>query len=254
MVAPTLHTLKSLRTDHNFDLFSQKVMALANKFDVDAPSLPRKRKAPRCLDEGSAPTFHGTVEKHYRVIFFEAIDLITSAIDRRFQQPGYETYGKVQSLLLKAASAQEYGEELRFVLSFYGSDFDPHLLQTHLDIFSRPFQVEGDVTVSDIVTFFQKCTSGQLELISEVMKLVILLLVMPTTNAASERSFSAMRLIKTYLRSTMYQQHLNHLMLMHIHKDQTDALNLVDVANDFIAGSNHRKDVFGTEFKPTDLL
>ena len=89
---------------------------------------------------------------------------------------------------------------------------------------------------------------------SQVSKLVKLLLVMPATNAGSERSFSAVRRIKTYLRSTMSQQRLNHLMLLHVHKSETDALNLVDVANDFIAGNDHRKHVFGTELKPSDLV
>ena len=89
---------------------------------------------------------------------------------------------------------------------------------------------------------------------SQVSKLMRLMLVIPATNAESERTFSTVRRIKTYLRSTMSQQRLNHLMLLHIHKSLTDDLNLVDVANDFIAGHDHRKHVFGTEFKPAYLL
>ena len=87
---------------------------------------------------------------------------------------------------------------------------------------------------------------------SQVSKLVNLLLVMPATNAESERSFSAVRRIKTYLRSTMSQQRLNHLMLLHVHKSYTDDLSLVDIANDFIADNEHRKHFFGPEFKPSD--
>ena len=76
---------------------------------------------------------------------------------------------------------------------------------------------------------------------SEVSKLVKLLLFMPATNAESERSFSAVRRIKTYLHATMSQQCLNHLMLLHVLKSQTDSLSLLDVANSFISGYNHRK-------------
>lgn len=92
-----------------------------------------------------------------------------------------------------------------------------------------------------------------MELLSQVTKLVRLLLVMPATNAQSKPSFSAVRRIKSYLRTTMTQQHLNHLMLLYVHRDYTDRLNLVDVANDFIAGNEHRREVFGTVFKETDL-
>ena len=251
----TVSTLKSLRNDAKFDLFWQKITASAEDLHVDKPALPRRRKVPRHLDDGSAPTLHKTVEDHYRVIYFEALDLITSCIEDRFNQPGYKTYANVQVLLLKAAASEPYEEELRFVLSFYGSDFDSLLLPTHMEIFSKTFRGdEGKVMVSDILAFFRNCTPCQLELMSQVSKLVKLLLVMPATNAGSERSFSAVRRIKTYLRSTMSQQRLNHLMLLHVHKRETDALNLVDVANDFIAGNDHRKHVFGTEFKPSDLV
>ena len=88
----------------------------------------------------------------------------------------------------------------------------------------------------------------------QVCKLVRLLLVMPATNAQSERSFSAVRRIKTYLRSRMSQKRLNNLMLLHVHKSETDDLDLIDVANDFIAHSEHRKQFFGTEFKQSDRL
>ncbi|KAI0231102.1 hypothetical protein LSAT2_018529, partial [Lamellibrachia satsuma] len=58
-----------------------------------------------------------------------------------------------------------------------------------------------------------------------------LILVMPATNASSKRSFSALRRIKTYLRTTMAR--LNHLMLLYVHKDKTSVLCMVEIANDF---------------------
>ena len=91
-------------------------------------------------------------------------------------------------------------------------------------------------------------------LMSQVSKLVKLLLVMPATNAQSERSFSAVWRFKMYLCAIMTQQRLNHLMLLHIHKSRTDSLSLVDVANNFICGHDHRKHLFGNEFKSSDLV
>ena len=49
----------------------------------------------------------------------------------------------------------------------------------------------------------------------------------------------------------MKQQRLNHVMMMHIHKEQTDALDLIDVGNDFVDGSEHRLLIFG-KFEHTD--
>ena len=82
-------------------------------------------------------------------------------------------------------------------------------------------------------------------MLSKVCILLKLLLVMPATNTISERSFSALRSI-SYLRFTMNQDRLTHLMTLHIHKELTDKLDLITVANDFVAGDTHRLTVFGT--------
>ena len=66
----------------------------------------------------------------------------------------------------------------------------------------------------------------------------------PATNAVSERSFSALKRVKTYLRSTTGDSRLNHLMMLRVHKYRTDALSLVDVANDFVGEKENRKKLF----------
>jgi len=70
-----------------------------------------------------------------------------------------------------------------------------------------------------------------------------LILVKPATNASSERSFSTLRRVKTYLQTTMKQDHLNYLMLLHIHKDKADEQDLKVIVNEFI-NSDHRSNIF----------
>ena len=62
------------------------------------------------------------------------------------------------------------------------------------------------------------------------MVLLKLLIVMPATNAISERSFCALRRLKNDMRSTMNQERLNVLLVLHTHKDYTDCLELIAVA------------------------
>ena len=83
------------------------------------------------------------------------------------------------------------------------------------------------------------------------MTLVKLVLINPATNAISERSFSAMRRLKTYLRFTMGQKRLNAIMLLHVHKDMTDKLSVIEMANQFCT-TEHRQSVFGS-FSEKDL-
>ena len=91
----------------------------------------------------------------------------------------------------------------------------------------------------DVVHYLQSLSYGQQTLVSSVITLAKLILVMPATNASSERSFSSLRLIKSYLRSTMTGSRLNHLMMMYVHKEKCDRLDLVNVANEFVNGSEH---------------
>ena len=65
----------------------------------------------------------------------------------------------------------------------------------------------------DIVDVKKQLTSAEKTL--EVIPVMKLILVMPATNATSERSFSAMRRLKSYLRSTMTQERLNHLITLY---------------------------------------
>ena len=67
---------------------------------------------------------------------------------------------------------------------------------------------------------------------------------MPATSATSERSFSSLRHIKTYLRVTMTQERLNNLMIIYIHRDWK--INYVEAMEEFISRNEYRQEVFGT--------
>ena len=53
------------------------------------------------------------------------------------------------------------------------------------------------------------------------------------------------RLVTPLLRSTMGQDRLNDLMLLHVHKDITDNLNVKEVINCYVKDSEHRLRFFG---------
>ena len=106
--------------------------------------------------------------------------------------------------------------------------------------------MEGkNTSIKDILKYLKNISSAQRTLLSEIGIIVKLIFVMPATNAVSERSFSALRRVKTYLRSTMKQTRLNHLMILHVHKEKTGSLNLHDIGNEFERCSEHRLSVFG---------
>ena len=84
----------------------------------------------------------------------------------------------------------------------------------------------------------RKLSKGQRAFFKQVCWIVRLIVLMPATNASSERSFSTMKRLKTYLRSTMGQTRLNHLMILNI--EILDCMDFTAVANEFVQGSEHR--------------
>lgn len=140
-----------------------------------------------------------------------------------------------------------YQTELDFVVDFYGQDFNKNALKVQLETLQTTFSgsEKEQPTLTDVFDYFRDLSEPMRCMFSEVVTLVKLILVMPATNATSERTFSALRRVKTYLRTTMTQERLNHLMLLHVHKDKTDKLDITSVGNEFVSGSEHRMSVFG---------
>ena len=60
-----------------------------------------------------------------------------------------------------------------------------------------------------------------------------ILLTIPITVASVERSFSKLKLIKSFLRSTMSQERLNGLAIISIEKDLVSKLEYKNLINDF---------------------
>ena len=76
---------------------------------------------------------------------------------------------------------------------------------------------------------FQSLPPAQVSLLSQVSLLVKLIPLMPATNAVSERSESALRHVKTYIKSSMTQMRLNNMMVVHIHKTLTDNIDVKSI-------------------------
>ena len=247
----TVNTLTSIRNDDSWSLFWVKTKAAAAQIPtVNSSKLPRKRRAPMRLEEcvgGQAPPeYSKTEEAHYRRIYYECLDLVSTAITSRFNQPDYEIYVQCENLLLWSILGEDIEEPIRRVVKFFEGDFSIENLRRHLQVFAANFKAESSPpSIIDVFSYVEGLSAAKRALMSEVVKVVELLLVAPVTNATSERSFSILRLIKQYLRSTMTQARLNHLMTCSIYRERVDKLDLRKVANNFITGHDHRMDMFG---------
>ena len=223
-----------------------KVVNFAKSTAIGEPQCPRKRKRP---NDGDDHHFHETPKLYYRQLYYEILDNATNSIEKRFDQKGYKVYCNLEQLLIKASTKADFEDEFKIVCEFYKDDFNQDDLKAQLVTFGIEFQVSAvntkEITIFDIRDHFKAYSKAQKDLLGEVVKVLQLIMVMPATNATSERSFSALRRVKNYLRATMTQERLNNLLILHVHKERTDSLDLKEVANDFISNSEHRTGIFG---------
>ena len=92
----TVDTIVLLREEAHFNKLCDDMLSKATILEVDNPKLPRRRKAPQRIEEcftGNAkPECHSGIQSHYRQIYYEALDFVISAIQKRFEKPGYQIY------------------------------------------------------------------------------------------------------------------------------------------------------------------
>ena len=166
-------------------------------------------------------------------------------VTTRFEQEDFKIYVNIQELLLKSFASEPCDTKLAIVVKMHSEDLGSFKLKGQLLLLSQTAESVGFDTskfhVNDLVTFLQSLDSSHRKLLSKSSTLGKLLFVMPATNAISERSFSALKQVKKYLHSTTGDSRLNHLMMLHVHNNRTDALILVDIAIDFVGGERKPK-------------
>ena len=117
----TVEVIEGMRSEEAFNMLYDACVKKAKDFSfVAEPCLNQKRRAPNYsilqYVEGynSAANSHHpeTPRDHYRSVFYESIDVIVSSIRERFDQPCFQVFEQLESLLLKSLQGEDTNEEL----------------------------------------------------------------------------------------------------------------------------------------------
>jgi len=104
-------------------------------------------------------------------------------------------------------------------------------LEVQLAMFQRMHKI---TKLSEGVSVMQGMSANVRCMFCEVEKLLRLLLVCPCSSAEAERSFSSLRRLKTWLRSTMTQTRLNSVAVCHCHQELLDNVDLSELMREFV--------------------
>lgn len=244
--------LKRLRCDTEFNQFYQNTVEEAKDL-TDEPVLPRQRRLPARYDDGNPNYNYSSLQEYYRRFYYEVLDLLVNELSRRFNQSTFNTLEEFETLLVDSCNGITVQPSSSFK-KMYESDIcmDRLLMQLPLlpDLVKTANEkhnmaIKRVTSINTLSEIFNKCNFA-VTMLSEVSKLIRLYFTVPLSSATAERTFSCLRRLKSYLRTTTTQRRLNHLMLLHGHKDRTTSLDLVKAAKEFVSKNNRRKEFFGS--------
>ena len=249
--------LSQQRTDIAFDRFYSGTVEEAQEY-TDDPVLPRYRRTPRQMDSGSAPHRFESPVDYFCVQYFELMDLLLGEITQRFDQTSLSLPLAVQKLLLSSTNSSGGDDNLvavpQVVVDAYSSDVNIKKLERQIEMLPdlvNVYTAEQNVkklTVTNVRTIAEMLLNvpSAKGMFTEIDKLIRVFFTIPITTATAERFFSVLRHIKTYLRSSMTEERLNNVILLHSHKDLTSNLDLKEVGQLFIHANSRRHSFFGS--------
>lgn len=109
-------------------------------------------------------------------------------------------------------------------------DIDAVELYEELKMLAPVYDADQD----DVVSVLKYIVKNSLKDVYPNVNIVLrIICTIPVTVASAERSFSKLKLIKTYLRSTMTQNRLSSLALLSIENELASSLDYNEVIRDF---------------------
>ena len=155
-------------------------------------------------------------------LFLPVLDCLIGELRRRFVSPESISLSKAvcSALMLDPDGIDSlldiYGETLKINRPLAKAEM---LIAKHVFTDKINESSMSDCTVNDEDLHRIQSVSDQLQNYPNVLKILQLALTLPSTSASCERSFSAMRRVKNYLRTTMGQQRFSSLGLLHNESD-----------------------------------
>ncbi|XP_059182372.1 uncharacterized protein LOC131961119 [Centropristis striata] len=180
------------------------------------------------------------LKKMETTFFYVVVDTATSSLDERFQNLG-EVNDKFGVLLnFHNLQKEELLQQCKTLSTTLTHDSQPDINGTELAMEMQNFPPlpSKNITHMELLTFLHEKKLA--EIYPNMWIALRISATLPVTVAAAERSFSKLKLIKTYLRSTMMQERLSGLSIISINHVVSNQLSYDDVVDDFAARKTRR--------------
>lgn len=237
MAQQTINTFKDSRTQDKFNSLWIETQDIVEKYDLEEAKLPRERKIPMKIGGGRSQQNSINIKDYYLInIFYVVLDIIIVDIEERFKENNLTLLNSMNDVL-----TSDLPDVASYNLLSNTYDINNSELQSEVNIFNRMFkQSQNDVKETALNCRISYILSNNIQVgFPLYVQILKLFLTLPTNTSTCERSFSTLKRIKTYLRSTTGQDRLNNLAILYVHRNQE--VNKDEVIKEFDATENGRR-------------
>nr|XP_054755533.1 zinc finger MYM-type protein 1-like [Lytechinus pictus] len=220
--------------------------------EIDPSHRKRKRRLPKRLEEAALldplpgqsrvqDEFEGQLKDKIKTKFFyQIIDRMLSELNRRFNSETCQLMKSIQALSPRSEHFLDFGHMDGFA-QMYNANLEDlkHEVHSIKRLLERRSQDGRELpqTLPEFVNLIQPFG----EAFREIYRLARIAVVLPVTSSACERSFSALKLIKTFLRNSMGNARLSNLGILSIEAERVTKLNLDLFVDEFAKKNQNRR-------------
>lgn len=239
-----------MRDDITFDSLERDAIELSKKCggpEMFAEKRPQKKK--KFFDELARDSVLEETRLRFKVdTFFTLLDTFSNQLEERFKDftTVVHKFKVLDPKYFVQKSFHECEEALSDLADMYESDTEKEDLLSEFKSFCQLYkQMLKDGLISevhkicDVLNFLE---IGEMSgIFSNLANLYRIYNVLPVSSASAERSFSRLKQIKSYTRSTMDEIRLSDLSLLNIEKELSENLDFNSVVDIFAKMKNRRK-------------
>ena len=174
----------------------------------------------------------------------EALDLMIAQLEERFSTPGLKLATEREEALLKSLDPEKSTPIKCDELHLPSSVLTEEKLRCETSVLSQSFDSRPS-SPAEMLEQLKSIDAATRKMFPEMIKLTSLVLSLPSSVAAAERSFSMLRNLKSFLRNRMGQARLTNLALMNMYGDKLTPTVLQQLARRFVGVTPKRTKVFG---------
>lgn len=207
-------------------------MNICAENDIDGPDEQRKRKVPARLGGGDIVSTTLSAKANCRInSFYAVLNVIITSIKERFNENSLSIVLLCEKLFLNDLEAQQ-------IAQLYNMNYDE--LRSKQRFYKVALGQKKQINLTLITKFFVENNFHQS--LNTMNKLLKIVWTIPANSCECERSFSSLRRLKTYIRSTTGQERLCSLALINIERSFDIDLDLI--ATEFVSKNKERKKIF----------